>query len=43
MCVCEAPLSQQGTLSDGGEREEEQEASRAVRSRHVGNIWQRLT
>lgn len=38
-----SPPSKRGTLSDGGEGEEEQEASRAVRSRHGGNIWQRFT
>lgn len=42
-CVCVASPNQQGSLSDGGEGEEEQEASRAVRSRHCRNIWQRLT
>lgn len=41
--VCVASPNQQGSLSDGGEGEEEQEASRAVRSRHCRNIWQRLT
>lgn len=41
--VCVASPNQQGGLSDGGEGEEEQEASRAVRSRHCTNIWQWLT